>query len=157
MGDLFTNFNIPDQYLQSTVNTGSGHHSFQAHLEFSTNERLNVSYHMYPRKAITFFTIACKAEITSGRDGIERAIIQLATSRDTTVHITMVESLLEITSGYSLSKTTHLKKDETTLWERAKDLLVQAATDEKRTVSLFTGMAAYCMLHYRDLYMSFNC
>jgi len=24
MGDLFTNFNIPDQYLQTTVNTGSG-------------------------------------------------------------------------------------------------------------------------------------
>ena len=102
----------------------------------------------YPRKVITFFTIACRAEITSGRDGIERAIIQLATSRDTTVHITMVESLLEITSGYSLSKTTHLKKDETTLWERAKDLLVQAATDEKRTVSLFTGMVA-CMIDNR--------
>ena len=25
LGDLFTNFNIPDQYLQSTVNTGSGY------------------------------------------------------------------------------------------------------------------------------------
>ena len=60
----------------------------------------------------------------------------------------MVESLLEITSGYSLSKTTHLKKDETTLWERAKDLLVQAATDEKRTVSLFIGMVA-CMIDNR--------
>ena len=114
-------------------------------VSFYTIERLNASY---PRKVITFFTIACRAEITSGRDGIERAIIQLATSRDTTVHITMVESLLEITSGYSLSKTTHLKKDETTLWERAKDLLVQAATDEKRTVSLFTGMVA-CMIDNR--------
>ena len=114
-------------------------------VSFYTTERLNA---LYPRKVITFFTIACRAEITSGRDGIERAIIQLATSRDTTVHITMVESLLEITSGYSLSKTTHLKKDETTLWERAKDLLVQAATDEKRTVSLFTGMVA-CMIDNR--------
>ena len=114
-------------------------------VSFYTTGRLNASY---PRKVITFFTIACRAEITSGRDGIERAIIQLATSRDTTVHITMVESLLEITSGYSLSKTTHLKKDETTLWERAKDLLVQAATDEKRTVSLFIGMVA-CMIDNR--------
>ena len=114
-------------------------------VSFYTTGRLNASY---PRKVITFFTIACRAEITSGRDGIERAIIQLATSRDTTVHTTMVESLLEITSGYSLSKTTHLKKDETTLWERAKDLLVQAATDEKRTVSLFIGMVA-CMMDNR--------
>ena len=65
----------------------------------------------------------------------------------------MVESLLEITSGYSLSKTTHLKKDETILGERAKDLLVQAATDEKRTVSLFTGRVSYfdSLLHGRHL------
>ena len=64
----------------------------------------------YSLKVINFFTIACQAEISSGLDGIERAILSLASSRDTTVHKTMVESLLEITSGYSLSKTTHLKK-----------------------------------------------